>query len=517
MFADAGAEVVKIESPQGDSLRSWSAGGPAGALFGYLAAGKKSVICRRPGGGHGAAGRRRRRAHRPDRRLDARRHHGAHRPVGGGRGGDAVRDDGPLRRRPASPPTNSSCRRCAARPPAAAGRTTNPSRRAAGSASGWRARSPRRSRAAAARHAARGGRGEIVDVSTYEAMVIAMGGLSGHVGQRAGRGFPYPATQSGTAVDRPHRRRHGRLLHHHRAAVPGLSGDDRSRRPGRRRRTGLVRRADRAPRRIPRHGHPVDRRPAPRRRSSISRWRSEFRWPPSRPRPRCRPSTTSCSAACSSNRSSGCCSRGCRIAATRSRPGRPEPARRCWAPTTAASHWPPSAPAASAADPDALPLSDIRITDFTAFWAGPGRHPIPRRAGRRRDQARGRSPARRHEVLRRPPTRLGPVVGVGPGFPVQQQQQARHQRRAQHRSRTGHRFGAHRRKRSRHRELLAEGDGELRPGLGRRGGRQPARDHGPDAGVRPRRPVARPRRLRADDGAGDRNGVDDRAFRRTRR
>ena len=32
--------------------------------------------------------------------------------------------------------------------------------------------------AAAARHAARGGRGEIVDVSTYEAMVIAMGGLS---------------------------------------------------------------------------------------------------------------------------------------------------------------------------------------------------------------------------------------------------------------------------------------------------------------------------------------------------
>ena len=31
--------------------------------------------------------------------------------------------------------------------------------------------------AAAARHAARGGRGEIVDVSIYEAMVIAMGGL----------------------------------------------------------------------------------------------------------------------------------------------------------------------------------------------------------------------------------------------------------------------------------------------------------------------------------------------------
>ncbi|OBK22911.1 acyl-CoA hydratase [Mycobacterium asiaticum] len=45
MFADAGAEVVKIESAQGDSLRRWSAGdGPPGALFGYLAAGKRSVI-----------------------------------------------------------------------------------------------------------------------------------------------------------------------------------------------------------------------------------------------------------------------------------------------------------------------------------------------------------------------------------------------------------------------------------------------------------------------------------------
>ncbi len=43
MFADAGADVLKVESLQGDSLRCWSAGGPAGALFGYLAAGKKSV------------------------------------------------------------------------------------------------------------------------------------------------------------------------------------------------------------------------------------------------------------------------------------------------------------------------------------------------------------------------------------------------------------------------------------------------------------------------------------------
>src|SRR6201997_2588598 len=46
MLADAGADVVKIESAQGDSLRRWSAhpDGPPGALFGYLAAGKRSVV-----------------------------------------------------------------------------------------------------------------------------------------------------------------------------------------------------------------------------------------------------------------------------------------------------------------------------------------------------------------------------------------------------------------------------------------------------------------------------------------
>ena len=44
MLADAGGEVVKIEPPQGDPMRRWSAGGSAGALFGYLAAGKRSVL-----------------------------------------------------------------------------------------------------------------------------------------------------------------------------------------------------------------------------------------------------------------------------------------------------------------------------------------------------------------------------------------------------------------------------------------------------------------------------------------
>ena len=113
--------------------------------------------------------------------------------------------------------------------------------------------------AATARHAARGGRGEIIDVSTYEAMVDRNGWPARHVGQRDGRGLLDELPQPGTAVDRSHRRWHGRLLHHHRATVSGLSGDDRAGGPDRRRRAGIVRRADRAPRRVPRHGHPVDR------------------------------------------------------------------------------------------------------------------------------------------------------------------------------------------------------------------------------------------------------------------
>jgi crotonobetainyl-CoA:carnitine CoA-transferase CaiB-like acyl-CoA transferase len=49
LFADAGADVVKIEPPAGDPLRRWSVtrpelGGEDGALFRFLNAGKRSVI-----------------------------------------------------------------------------------------------------------------------------------------------------------------------------------------------------------------------------------------------------------------------------------------------------------------------------------------------------------------------------------------------------------------------------------------------------------------------------------------
>lgn len=50
LLADGGAEVIKVESPEGDPLRRWSASGAAiapdtdGALFNFLNASKKSVV-----------------------------------------------------------------------------------------------------------------------------------------------------------------------------------------------------------------------------------------------------------------------------------------------------------------------------------------------------------------------------------------------------------------------------------------------------------------------------------------
>ena len=47
MFVDAGADVVKVEPADGDPMRRWRRDGPTrvtGALFDYLAAGKRSVV-----------------------------------------------------------------------------------------------------------------------------------------------------------------------------------------------------------------------------------------------------------------------------------------------------------------------------------------------------------------------------------------------------------------------------------------------------------------------------------------
>jgi crotonobetainyl-CoA:carnitine CoA-transferase CaiB-like acyl-CoA transferase len=176
MFADAGADVVKVESAQGDLLRGWSAGGPPGALFDYLAAGKKSVT-----------------------------HHGrteVTEVTGLLAGADIVLTDltdgwtldeitahtGPSAVVVAVTPFGTTgpyveehiaanefilqalCGSIAGR-----GWPDDEPVQAGGRLGEWLAGTFAAAVAAAAgRHAGRGGRGEIIDVSTYEAMVIAM-------------------------------------------------------------------------------------------------------------------------------------------------------------------------------------------------------------------------------------------------------------------------------------------------------------------------------------------------------
>ena len=176
MFADAGADVVKVESPQGDSMRSWSAGGPPGALFGYLAAGKKSVV-----------------------------DHERAEIAGLLTGADIVLTDltdgwtldaitahtGPSAVVVAVTPfgttgpyvddhviANEFILQALCGSTASRGWPGDEPVQAGGRLGEWLAGSFAAAVAAAtARHAARGGDGEVIDVSTYEAMAIAMGSL----------------------------------------------------------------------------------------------------------------------------------------------------------------------------------------------------------------------------------------------------------------------------------------------------------------------------------------------------
>ncbi|OBJ04013.1 acyl-CoA hydratase [Mycobacterium alsense] len=176
MFADAGADVVKIESPQGDSMRRWSAGGPPGALFGYLAAGKRSVVAARQEAAALLAG--------ADIVLtdltdawaldDITAHTGPSAVVVAvtpfGTAGPYV-DDQLI--------ANEFILQALCGSIAGRGWPGDEPVQAGGRLGEWLAGTFAAAvAAAAARHAARGGRGEVVDVSTYEAMAIAMGGLS---------------------------------------------------------------------------------------------------------------------------------------------------------------------------------------------------------------------------------------------------------------------------------------------------------------------------------------------------
>ncbi|OBK56911.1 acyl-CoA hydratase [Mycobacterium colombiense] len=177
MFADAGADMVKVESPQGDSLRGWSAGGPPGALFGYLAAGKKSVV------NHGQAeitsllaGADLVLTDLTDGwTLDAITAHTAASAVvvvitPFGTTGPYVENQ---------VVANEFILQALCGSIAGRGWPDDEPVQAGGRLGEWLAGTFAAAAAAAtARHATRSGRGQVIDVSTYEAMVIAMGGLS---------------------------------------------------------------------------------------------------------------------------------------------------------------------------------------------------------------------------------------------------------------------------------------------------------------------------------------------------
>lgn len=177
MFADAGADVVKVESADGDSLRARSAGGPPGALFDYLAAGKKSVTnTGQPEVTELLAGADIVLTDLTDGwTLDAiTAHAGAAAVVVAvtpfGTTGPYV-DDRVI--------ANEFILQALCGSTAGRGWPEDEPVQAGGQLGEWLAGTFAAAVAAAtARHAARSGRGEIVDVSTYEAMVIAMGGLS---------------------------------------------------------------------------------------------------------------------------------------------------------------------------------------------------------------------------------------------------------------------------------------------------------------------------------------------------
>ncbi len=176
MFADAGADVVKIESSQGDSVRGWTAGGPARALFGYLAAGKKSVVDHdRAEVAALLAGADIVLTDLTDGRTldDITAHTGSATVVLAvtpfGMTGPYV-DDQIV--------ANEFILQALCGSTAARGWPDDEPVQAGGRLGEWLAGTFAAAvAAAAARHAARGGGGEIVDVSTFEAMVIAMGGL----------------------------------------------------------------------------------------------------------------------------------------------------------------------------------------------------------------------------------------------------------------------------------------------------------------------------------------------------
>jgi crotonobetainyl-CoA:carnitine CoA-transferase CaiB-like acyl-CoA transferase len=139
-----------------------------------------------------------------------------------------------------------------------------------------------------------------------------------------------------------------------------------------------------------------------------------------------------------------------------------------------------------------------------------GRRPVGR-AGRRRHPRRVDPADRRHAHRRRCLRLAWRLVGVQRVLPADQHQQARHHPGSRTSRRAGAGPRARRSRRRGHRELHSSGARVVRSRLARHPCRQPGGDHGAHAGLRARRPVAGPPRLRPDHGAGHRPGLDDRS------
>ena len=155
-----------------------------------------------------------------------------------------------------------------------------------------------------------------------------------------------------------------------------------------------------------------------------------------------------------------------------------------------------------------LPLAGLRIVDLTAWWAGPARaHALACLGPTCQDRV---GDAARPDALFRPPAAHDrPLVGVGSGLPRREHRQAGPHARPD--PPRGHRSlrapGGHRGRP--HRELHPAGDGSVRSRLGAGPRPQPVTRDGAHAGLRPRWSLARPHRVRPDDGVGDGDGVAD--------